>query len=204
MATIKLNTDYHSHILPGVDDGVHFMEDSLKILAKYEELGITTVWCTPHVMEDCPNTTENLKARFQELKNAYKGQIELHLAAEYMMDNLFIERLESKDILTLEDKVLVETSYFNPPAPVGEMLENIKSKGYYPVLAHPERYMYMDRKQYKALKAAGIFFQMNLGSLKGYYGRHVKRKAKWLKRKGFYDFVGSDLHRRSMIDKIMF
>lgn len=202
MATPSLTTDFHCHILPGVDDGVSTMEDSLAILSEYESLGITTVWCTPHVMEDCPNTTEGLKARFSQLRLEYKGTISLNLAAEYMMDNLFLERLESGDLLTLDGKVLVETSYFNPPANLDDTLERIKSKGFFPILAHPERYMYMSKEDYRKYKASDIFFQMNLGSLKGYYGRHVKKKAKWLKRKGFYEYSGSDLHSRSMVSHI--
>ena len=203
MQVPSLKTDFHCHILPGVDDGVRKMEDTLAILKDYESLGITTVWCTPHVMEDCPNTTEGLKARFSELQQEYKGNITLHLAAEYMMDNLFLERLEAGDLLTIDGKVLVETSYFNPPANLDETLERIKSKGYFPILAHPERYMYMSKDDYKKYKSSDIFFQMNIGSLKGYYGRHVKKKAKWLRRKGFYDYSGSDLHSRTMVPHIL-
>ena len=76
-------TDHHSHILPGVDDGVKKMEVSLKVLERYEQLGIAEVWCTPHIMEDIPNTTAGLQARFAELCEAYQGPIKLHLAAEY-------------------------------------------------------------------------------------------------------------------------
>ena len=94
-------TDHHSHILPGVDDGVKKMEVSLQVLQRYEEIGIAEVWCTPHIMEDIPNTTEGLKARFAELCAAYQGSIKLHLAAEYMLDGLFEERLEQGDLLTL-------------------------------------------------------------------------------------------------------
>ena len=86
-------SDCHSHILPGVDDGVKTMEVALQVLQRYEQYGIAEVWCTPHVMEDIPNTTEQLKARFAELQDAYHGPVRLHLAAEYMMDELFEERL---------------------------------------------------------------------------------------------------------------
>ena len=82
-------TDWHSHILPGVDDGLESIGDSLEALREYEALGIREVWLTPHVMEDVPNTTEGLRERFAELRAAYGGPVELHLAAEYMMDSLF-------------------------------------------------------------------------------------------------------------------
>ena len=82
-------TDWHSHILPGVDDGIQTMEESLAVLDSYEKLGIREVWLTPHIMEDMPNTPNELRARFQELQEAYEGSIILHLAAENMLANLF-------------------------------------------------------------------------------------------------------------------
>ena len=56
-------TDWHSHILPGVDDGFKSLEDSLAVLDMYQEAGIREVWLTPHVMEDIPNTTDGLRRR---------------------------------------------------------------------------------------------------------------------------------------------
>lgn len=196
-------TDYHSHILPGVDDGVKKMEVSLKVLERYEQLGIAEVWCTPHIMEDIPNTTAALKARFAELCEAYQGPVKLHLAAEYMMDALFEERLHQSDLLPLGDKgnqLLVETSYFTPPMDMDALLNQVKQKGYYPVLAHPERYVYMDRGRYTALKAMGILFQLNLSSLGGAYGSEAKDKARWLLKHNYYNLAGSDLHSLHNMD----
>ena len=68
------------------------MEESLQILSFYEQLGVSEVWLTPHIMEDIPNTTEGLKERFAKLNAAYQGNITLLLAAENMLDNLFEER----------------------------------------------------------------------------------------------------------------
>ena len=196
-------TDHHSHILPGVDDGVKKMETSLKVLERYEQLGIAEVWCTPHVMEDIPNTTAGLQARFAELCEAYQGPIKLHLAAEYMMDELFEERLEQGDLLKLGDEgnqVLVETSYFTPPMDMDAILRRIKQKGLYPMLAHPERYVYMYKERYKELKNNGIRFQLNLSSVAGAYGSEAKDKALWLLKQNFYNIAGSDLHSSRNID----
>lgn len=196
-------TDYHSHILPGVDDGVKKMEVSLKVLERYEQLGIAEVWCTPHIMEDIPNTTAALKARFAELCEAYQGPVKLHLAAEYMMDALFEERLQQSDLLPLGDKgnqLLVETSYFTPPMDMDALLNQVKQKGYYPVLAHPERYVYMDRGRYTALKDMGVLFQLNLSSLAGAYGSEAKDKARWLLKHNYYNLAGSDLHSLHNMD----
>ena len=108
--------DRHSHILFGVDDGVSQLDVALEVLSFEESLGITDVWCTPHIMEDTPNETESLRKRFDELREAYNGKITLHLAAEYMLDTLFEERFKAGDLLTMEENtILVETSTWNPP-----------------------------------------------------------------------------------------
>lgn len=196
-------TDWHSHILPGVDDGFRSIKDSLEALSRYESLGISEVWLTPHVMEDVPNATEVLKNRFSELCDAYKGALRLHLAAEYMMDSLFERRLRDRDLLPLGTggkHLLVETSYFNPPAGLVEILKSIKTAGYFPVLAHPERYMYMDMEDYSALMDSGVRLQLNLCSLVGMYGKEVQKKAFRLLRKGYFSIVGTDLHRLSQLD----
>ena len=190
-------TDYHSHILFGVDDGVKTLDVSLQVLQRYEEIGISKVWCTPHIMEDIPNTTAGLRDRFTELKNAYTGPVQLRLAAEYMMDELFEQRLEQNDLLPLGEDgncLLVETSYFNPPMDLQGILKRIKSKGYFPVLAHPERYVYMSKEFYRILKEQDILFQLNLSSLAGAYGEESQKKARWLLKKQYYNIAGSDLH----------
>lgn len=192
-------TDWHSHILPGVDDGVQTMDEALDILALYEKLGVKAVWLTPHVMEDVPNTTARLKERFEELKAVYKGAVRLHLAAEYMLDNLFRERLNDGDLLPLgekEDRLLVETSYYNPPANMYGLLERIKAKGFYPVLAHPERYMYMNDEDYRRLGEMGVEFQLNVFSLAEFYGVQARKRGFILLHAGMYDFVGTDAHGR--------
>ena len=195
-------TDCHSHILPGVDDGVADMETSLKILTAYEKLQIREVWCTPHVMEDIPNKTEDLKARFAELKAAYQGPIRLNLAAEYMMDGLFLDRMEQDDLLTHGHEgnaLLVETSYYTPPMDLHGILKTVKGKGYYPILAHPERYLYMKMSDYAPLKKMGVRFQLNLASLAGAYGEDALKKAQKLLKDEAYNFIGSDIHRSRQI-----
>lgn len=189
-------TDWHSHLLPGVDDGVQSLSESLAALAYYEQIGISEVWLTPHIMEDIPNTTSELREVYEQLIEAYKGGIKLHLASENMIDNLFDQRLEAGDLLRLgNDKhLLVETSYFNSPMHFYKRLERIKDSGYTPVLAHPERYVYMGHSDYQHLKAMGILFQLNLPSLSGMYGRQAMKNAEWLLASGFYNLLGTDIH----------
>lgn len=199
-------TDYHSHLLPGVDDGVQTVEESLEILRLYEQLGIRDVWFTPHIMEDIPNTTAGLRNRFEQFQKQYTGNIRLHLAAEYMLDNLFKERLAHRDLLPIGEEgnhLLVETSYFNPPMDLYGMMEKIKSAGFIPVLAHPERYTYMGEKDYRRLKEAGVMFQSNLSSLVGGYGNPVKKKVEELYSKAMINLYGTDTHTLSSFNRII-
>lgn len=199
---LRGRTDRHTHILFGVDDGIRKLEDSLAVLRYEESLGVTDVWCTPHVMEDVPNTTAALKTRFEELVAAYSGPIRLHLAAEYMLDTVFEKRLEARDLLTMEDStVLVETSTLTPPVNLFEIFRQMQSAGYRPLLAHPERYRYLKEKDYEELRKLGIHFQLNLPSLVRFYGDTAYNKAIWLLENGFYTEVGSDCHRLHAIQE---
>ena len=190
-------TDCHSHLLPSVDDGVKTEKDTFVILDEMERQGVRKVWLTPHIMEDIPNETVMLQQKFQNLRQEYRGKVELSLAAEYILDALFEKRLQQDDLLPLEEDkryLLVETSYFNPPMDLLSTLKRIQSKGYYPLLAHPERYEYMQMKDYKHLKEDRISFQLNVPSLTGMYGKHVQKKAEILLKAGMYDYIGNDTH----------
>lgn len=199
-------TDWHSHILPGVDDGIRTMDESLDVLDAFEKQGIRKVWLTPHVMEDCPNSTQRLRERFEDLRNAYKGNIELALASENMLDSLFEERLRNNDFLPIGSKgehLLIETSYVNPPFGMDAMIEGIFAAGYTPVLAHPERYRYMNESDYIKWKNRGLLFQCNYISLVGGYGETARKKAEWLLKEGMVNLTGSDVHRKFVFDHVI-
>ena len=192
--------DSHSHVLFGVDDGVKTLEEALAVLEYEEILGITDLWCTPHIMEDGTNDTDMLKTRFAELSEAYKGPIKLHLAAEYMLDTVFEQRFKDRDLLTMDnDTLLVETSTWTPPLGLYDTFREIQSAGYRPLFAHPERYRYLNEPSYERLRKLGIHFQLNLPSLVGFYGETAQRKAEWLLTHGYYTEVGSDCHRLRLI-----
>lgn len=191
-------TDWHSHVLPGVDDGIQNINDSLEVLRHFDSLGVDTLWLTPHIMEDYPNTTEKLRMRFEELKKAWDGNVKLRLASENMLDSLFEERLANRDLLPIgknADHLLVETSYFSAPMGFDSIIDSIMSAGYYVLLAHPERYTYMNEKDYARLREKGVRMQLNYVSLVGGYGETARKKAIWLLQNGCIDIVGSDVHR---------
>ncbi len=197
-------TDRHSHILPGVDDGIQSIEDSIAILTMYEQIGVKKVWLTPHIMEDCPNTPEKLKVRFEELKSTYQGKVELALSAENMMDSLFVKRLEQGILMPYgdnKDELLIETSYVQPPMRMEAILKDVQKAGFTPVLAHPERYLYMDAEKYENIKEMGVKFQLNITSLIGAYGNQVKERAEYLLSEGYYNYSGSDAHSYHAIQR---
>lgn len=187
-------TDLHSHILPGVDDGSPDIPTSLELLEWMEALGIRKVWCTPHVMEDFQNHNPQLEEVFQGLKQAYQGTIKLALSSEYMLDASFGQRLPEHVLPLGQNHLLVETSYMYGPAGMDNLLLDIFNAGYRPVIAHPERYMYMEEADYQSYKEKGYDFQLNLMSLSGYYGKRAQAVSETLLKKGWYDYVGSDLH----------
>ena len=193
----------HCHLLPGVDDGVKELHETLKILELWQSLGVKEVWLTPHIMEDIPNKTFELKQKCEELKTVAPKGITLRLSAENMMDNLFLQRLEQRDLLPIgrdRQHLLVETSYYNPPMDMHRFFERIKESGYIPVLAHPERYQYMDMSTYKMWKEKGVLLQLNMPSLVGAYGPEVQYKAEKLLDKGMYDYCGTDTHSMRFVE----
>ena len=194
--------DSHSHILYGVDDGIKNVEDSLIALKRQEEFGLTDVWCTPHIMEDVPNKTADLQRRFSELLAVYKGPLKLHLGAEYMLDTNYKQRLETRDLLLLQDdQVLVETSTGIPPYNFYELLHDTMHAGYRPVLAHPERYRYLSVDDYHKIVEMGILLQINLPSLVGYYGETANKKAEYILEHGLCSRIGSDCHNPKLFNQ---
>ncbi len=195
--------DYHSHILPGVDDGFKSLESSLEALAYFEQLGISSVVLTPHVMVDINRTSEAIDRAYIELTEAYKGPISLSLASEYMIDSGFERQFEEgSNIRNLdEERLLVETSYMSAPNRFDEIIYNVASSGITPVLAHPERYNYMERRKYHSLKDCDYHLQLNLLSFANLYGERATANAIYLLENRMYDVIGTDIHSTSIFTK---
>jgi tyrosine-protein phosphatase YwqE len=194
--------DMHSHLIPGIDDGARDMEDSLRLIRGLIELGYRKLITTPHIQGDFyPNTPEKigtgLRAVRAELER-HSIDIELQAAAEYLIDDHFINLLQSeKPLLSLKDKlILVELSFAVPAINLKEILFDVQLKGYQPLLAHPERYLYFgaDKTWYDQLRDSGCLFQLNLLSIRGYYGKASQELAQYLIKKKYVDYLGTDLH----------
>lgn len=199
-------TDSHNHIIPGVDDGIKTLEDSLGVLNYFEHLKVRKAILTPHVMNGVGNDWEHVTQSFDLLCQHYDGEIELSLGAEYMLDSGFEQRLETGLQHLDKNRVLVETSYMSAPNNLYEQLYNISVSGDTPVIAHPERYLYMSYDDYDGLKNKDCLLQLNLLSLTGYYGTQVMKNAIYLLEQEMYDVAGTDLHNlstfKSWIEKL--
>ena len=195
-------TDMHSHLIPGIDDGSPDMQTSMQLIRGMMELGFKKLITTPHIMQDIyPNTREGILGKFNQLISEVKSQgldVEIKAAAEYFLDDHVASLLENKvSLLTISGKmVLVEFSMLNPSMGLKEILFEMLMQGYVPVIAHPERYVYLERDKdfYDELKATGCLFQLNILSHTGYYGKNVAELAQYLAKKNYYDLLGSDLH----------
>ncbi|NMH29492.1 tyrosine-protein phosphatase [Flavobacterium silvaticum] len=193
--------DIHSHLLYGLDDGAKTPEDTLALAAKFLENGYTHCIATPHIMNTIwENTAQGILDRLEDTRKLFADNnitLKVKAAAEYLMDTGFLDLAKKKELLTLKDNlVLVEMSYINPPINLYEILFELQLAGYVPVLAHPERYGFLNNTmpEYEKLKNAGCFFQVNILSTMGYYGSSAMRTADLLLGNGFIDFAGSDLH----------
>lgn len=204
----QLAVDMHSHLLPGIDDGSPDVATSIKLIRGMMELGYRKFITTPHIMwEMYRNTPAIIKEKLELLKEALLTEgidVQIEAAAEYFIDDNLEKMLQRNEpLLTFGDKnILVEFSMASPPFDLKEVLFELQMQGYYPIIAHPERYIYLEsnKQLYTELKDAGYAFQLNVLSLGGAYGRSAQELAQWLIKKGFYDFAGTDLHSFKHLD----
>ncbi len=199
---IPLYTDVHSHLLPGIDDGVKTIEEAVEVIKHFANLGFTKLITTPHIMSDYyKNTPEIIKAKLKDVKQAITAEnieIDIEAAAEYYLDEYFYHLIrDEKELLTFGDNyVLFETSFSVEPLILKEVIFKLNSAGYKPVYAHPERYFYLqeNKKLLNELIEQGLLFQINALSLIGYYSKGVQKMAEHLIDRNAIAFLGSDTH----------
>lgn len=195
-------TDMHSHILPGIDDGSPDVETSIKLIKGLMKMGVTRSIATPHIIGDLyRNNPETINAALNTLQlelNKQEIDFKVSAAAEYMLDSYFYEILNGGNkLLTLQDNIiLTEFSYASMPEDPGKMSFAIIMEGYVPILAHPERYPYYygNYKMFHHLAELGFKLQVNLLSLTGYYGKDALKVAQYLLKNDLASYVGTDMH----------
>ena len=193
--------DIHSHLLPGIDDGSKSFEESIDLIEQLAEFGVTDLILTPHYVYEseynCPNKKklelfEELNKRIDE-----KGiDINLYLGNEiYFSDNL-LELLQSDEIYPLNNShyLLIEFPMTFMPKEAKNVFEELMDNGYTIILAHPERYNFLEIDEIKEFVDMGILLQGNYMSLFEKYGKRAKKVLKKLLKKGWISFLASDIH----------
>jgi|SRR5690554_1816275 len=205
-----MSVDMHSHLVPGIDDGSKSLEESVRLIRRLEGYGLKKLIITPHVMtEFYKNTPETIQSGLEALRSELLREnitIALDFAAEYYMDEIFLEKVTSgQQLMTFgKNHVLVETGFMSRPAMLLESFFQLEMAGYQPVFAHPERYLYLhhDIELLEALADRNISFQLNLLSLTGYYSKPVKKFAERLIDEGLIKLVGTDCHNERYLDHL--
>ena len=191
--------DIHTHIVPGIDDGSSSLEMSRKMLEEEIKQGVDEVILTPHVCIDHPLYME--KDKYLECINKFIEDcsdlpIKLYPGQEIYYKKGTFEAFKQNKFLPLgnTDHYLVEFSMASDFEDIETSVYNLICSGYKIILAHPERYLYMDEELMYKLKEVGCLFQMNTSSILGLFGRSVKKNAIIMLKNGYVDFVASDTH----------
>lgn len=197
-------TDVHSHILFGIDDGSRTISESVELLKKLKSVGFNNVILTPHFILDSTynsNYESNIKI-YNELKERLINEnidINIYLGNEIFIDKNIPTLLEKNIITSLNGTkyVLVEFPMHNKLLNIEDMLYEIRSKGYEVVIAHPERYdaFKEDYSIVDTLREDGFLFQSNYSSILGYYGKDSIKLLKYMLKRHYIDFLGTDIHR---------
>lgn len=186
--------DIHSHLLPGVDDGVQSQEEALEILQQYSENGVDTIIVTPHLHD--PYVTTNVSAirgSYQWLKERGRELgIDIYLGSE-----LYMGASGGKYIPFFDSFQLIETDTSVEPLFLLDRVFELQMSGLSIILAHIERYQWFSLESViaKRLREMGVYFQVNVSSLDS-------KQAQQYIEAGWVDFIASDNHgkRRGAVD----
>lgn len=197
--------DIHTHVLPGVDDGSQSMEMSLEMLALAAHSGVHTLVATPHcnIPGEFDNyADEEMAACWQNLvEEAEWAQIPVKLCRgmEVFATDDLPQLLEQGRVWTLNDTkyFLVEFAFREDPDFCRDVLRRCCDLGYRPIIAHPERYFFMQEEPALAYEfcVAGYGLQINKGSVLGHFGRGPRQMADLILRHGLCACLASDAHR---------
>jgi protein-tyrosine phosphatase len=197
-----IGADMHSHLLPGLDDGLQNIEQTVAFIQELQQLGYKKLICTPHILSDLyQNSPETILPKLELVRSALREKnidVTIEAAAEYMVDIDFENYVKSNDQLLTFGKnfILIEMSYVAASNNIENVIFQLRLKGFQPVLAHPERYSYYfnNQDQYNRFIDLGCLLQVNILSLLGYYGEGSKKIAEMLLKNNVVSFVGTDMH----------
>lgn len=196
--------DFHSHILPGIDDGAKNLEQSIAMVNEAKKVGFTKIISTSHYMENYYECNEkNRKELLEQVQKNVNG-IELCLGNEIYITNNIIELLQNGQASSINgtkyvlfEFPLITTRPMNDKEVIYRLVEN----GYIPIIAHPERYPFIQENPdyLYELEEMGALFQANYGSIIGMYGLKAKKTLKILLKNNLISFFGSDAHRPEQV-----
>ena len=194
--------DLHSHILPEQDDGAQNLRDSLEMARMAVESGVTAMVATPHCAGD---RSREVYGAWKLLRQALaEARIPLKLlpGMEIFGTPDTASLLQEKKLFTLNGSryPLIEFSFRSDGEEETGILRSVCRAGYRPLVAHPERYVYVqeDPELINRWHQMGCLFQVNRGSLLGRFGRREQRMAAELVGRGFATVVASDAHSARM------
>ncbi len=194
--------DIHSHIIPNIDDGSNRIEESYEMLKKANNAGFTEIITTSHYIEGTYITNSNAKNAILEKLNQFAKEnsinMQLHNGSEIYITLNMVNLLEQKEASTLANSkyVLFELPMNNNVIYLDECIFELKSKGYIPIIAHPERYriVQQDFKIVTEWINKGAYMQCNYMSIIGNYGNMAKKTVKNLLKNNLVHLLGSDAH----------
>jgi tyrosine-protein phosphatase YwqE len=209
-----LTVDVHCHLLPAVDEGPKTVQESLVLIQQLFQLGFRKLILTPHIMEGFyPNSVEHIKAQVVLLREqllAHNIEVEIVAGAEYYLDQQFLRLLLGKHEMlyfkgTNANKyILFETQHLHEPKQLFECIKRIHRRGFIAVLAHPERYHYLQHNRILVhqLFKLGVLFQVNINSFSGYYGNASRELAEYLSVAKMIHFLATDCHKKEHIEML--
>ncbi len=195
--------DIHCHLLPGMDDGARSWEESLKMARIASESGINTVVATPHwiqgtVWEPNPDVVRKKVSELNELLRKNSIPLSVFPGMEIGVSENLVELVSSGRVLTLAEGkyVLVEVPFFSLPIGIEEVVYRLAGRGFFPILAHPERSRDIQKKpkRIRELVDNGALIQITAGSLCGCFGDNAKQCALELIELDAVHIVASDAH----------
>lgn len=206
-----MKVDFHSHILPGIDDGAKTLEESVQLASAMASWGFERITCTPHITRLYRNTPEIIKSEFDRLEEALSTEgvkVELRMSAEYRLNpETWPDVLAKGWLMPIEDKFILMEFPISHRSEMGglnpmEEFKKVISLGLTPILPHPERYFYLSHDELMTYVDAGVKIQSNYGSLAGLYGLEAQERAQKLIDEGIVSFLATDMHNMKYVESI--